>query len=99
MLEETRKATRLFLQDHLGRFAPSFTKKLAREDPDGIYGALGELCYHMVAQDCERYGVSVGSRNLPLRPAGDDGVPMACGSGAECTAIPGTEGAKEFEDA
>ncbi len=99
MLEETRKATRLFLQDHLGRFAPSFTKKLAREDPDGFYGALAELCYHVVTQDCERHGVSVGSGNLSLRPAGEDGVPMACGSGAECMATPGTEGAEEFEDA
>lgn len=99
MLEETRKAARLFLQDHLGRFAPSFAKKLAREDPDGFYGALAELCYHVVTQDCERCGVAVGSGNLSLRPAGDDGVPMACGNGAECTAIPGTGGAEEFEDA
>ncbi len=98
MLEETRKAARLFLQDHLGRFAPSFTKKLTREDSGGFYGALGELCYHVVTKDCERYGVPVGSGNVPLRPAGDDGVPMACGTGADCAAIPGSERAEEFED-
>lgn len=98
MLEETRKANRLFLQDHLGRFVPAFTKKLAREDRDSFYGALADLCYCVVTQDCARLGVPVGSQNLSLRPANDDRVPMACGSGAECMAMPGTGGAEGGEE-
>jgi DMSO reductase family type II enzyme chaperone len=97
MLEETRKATRLFLRDHLGRFAPAFSKKLGREDRDGWYGALAELCYRLVILDCSRLGVPVGPQSLPLRPASDDRVPMACGSGAECMAMPGAGEPEESE--
>lgn len=95
MLEETRKATRLFLRDHLGRFAPAFSKKLAREDRDGFYGTLAEFCYQLVILDCNHLGVPVGPQSLPLRPATDDRVPMACGSGAECMAMPGADGPEE----
>ena len=37
MLEEVRKATRLFLRDHLGRFVPAFARKLITEDQGGFY--------------------------------------------------------------
>lgn len=98
MLEETRKATRLFLRDHLGRFLPAFSKKLVREDPRGFYGRLGGLCYGFVMQECARFGIPLGPDNLSLRPAGDDGVPMACGDGAGCTAIPGAGTPEVMED-
>lgn len=97
MLEETRKATRLFLRDHLGRFLPAFTKKLVREDPGGFYGLLGGLCHGFVTQECARFGVALGPDNLSLRPAEDGGVPMACGDGAGCMAMPGA-GAPEVMD-
>lgn len=84
MLEETRKATRLFLRDHLGRFVPAFTKKLTREDRDGFYGTLGELCWRFTTQECTRLGISVGPESLSLRPATVDSVPMACAGGTEC---------------
>ena len=98
MLEETRKTTRLFLRDHLGRFLPAFSKKLVREDPRGFYGRLGGLCYGFVTQECARFGIPLGPDNLSLRPAGDDGVPMACGDGAGCAAIPGASTPEVFED-
>ena len=97
MLEETRKATRLFLRDHLGRFVPTFAKKLAREDRGGFYGALGELCLRFVIQDCARFGMLTGPENLSLRPATDDRVPMACGRSAECAAMLGTCHPEEVE--
>lgn len=90
MLADTRKAARLFLRDHLGRFFPAFGKKLAREDRGGFYGSLADLCYRFVSRDCARFDVSVGPDNLSLRPATDDRVPMACGGGAECMALSGT---------
>lgn len=85
MLEETRKATRLFLRDHLGRFAPVFTRMLARENPGGFYSALGKLCFEFVTQECFRFCVPVGPENLTLRPTTDDRVPMACGECALTT--------------
>ena len=89
MLEEVRKATRLFLRDHLGRFVPAFARKLITEDQGGFYGVLGELCSRFVTEECARLGAPLGPENLGLRPATDDRVPMACGSGAECAAMPG----------
>jgi TorA maturation chaperone TorD len=89
MLEETRKAARLFLRDHPGRFLPAFAKGLAREGRDGFYAALGELCLGLVALECARADLTLGSPGLELRPAIDDRVPLACGSGAECAAMPG----------
>ncbi len=89
MLEETRKATRLFVRDHLGRFLPAFAKKLSREDRSGFYGTLAKLCRAFVDLESSRFDVPLGAVNLGLRPADDDRVPMACGSGAECTAMPG----------
>jgi len=89
MLEDTRKAGRLFLRDHLGRFGLTFARKLAREDQGGFYGTLGDLCFAFLKLECSRVGVAAGPLDLSLRPATDDRVPMACGSGAECTAMPG----------
>ncbi|MBI2361510.1 MAG: molecular chaperone TorD family protein [Deltaproteobacteria bacterium] len=98
MLEETRKATRLFLRDHLGRFLPGFANKLARQDPRGFYGRLGGLCYGFVMQECARFGIPRGPDNLSLRPADDNAVPMACGDGAGCMAMPGAGTPEVMED-
>ncbi len=83
MQEETRGAARLFLRDHLGRFALAFGKKLAREDAGGFYGALGELCAAFVTHECARVGVPAGPEFLRLRSPSDGGAPMACGTGQE----------------
>lgn len=89
MLEDTLKAQKLFLRDHLGRFLPTFTQQLAREQSAGFYGKLAGLCLCFVSQETIRLGVRLGAANLPLRPVDDDRVPMACGNGAECAAMPG----------
>lgn len=83
MLEETRRATRLFLRDHLGRWGPAFGLKLGREDRDGFYGALGDLCQAFVGQECARVGVPVGPDLLRLRSVREAEAPMACGPVAE----------------
>lgn len=89
MLVETRKAEKLFLRDHLARFFPTFAAKLNREDPLGFYGKLAELGLRLVMAECARLQVSSGGANLGLRPVDDNRVPMACGSGADCAAMPG----------
>lgn len=83
MLEETRRACRVFLRDHLGRWAPAFGRKLTREDDGGFYGALGALCDLFVAIECRRAGVPAGPELLRLRSTETADVPMACGRSAE----------------
>jgi len=89
MLTETQKAEKLFLRDHLGRFLPTFAFKLRHHEDSGFYGLLGELCLRFVSAECARLQVPSGTANLGLRPADDDRVPMACGSGTDCGAMPG----------
>ena len=89
MLAETRKAEKLFLRDHLGRFLPTFAEQLRREEPAAFYAELADLCLRFVSQETDRLAIRLRAVNLPLRPADDDRVPMACGSGTECTAMPG----------
>jgi DMSO reductase family type II enzyme chaperone len=83
MLEETHRAGRLFLRDHLGRWAPAFSRNLAREGRGHFYGALGELCGRFVALECRRAGVPAGPQLLRLRSGETAEVPMACGPSAE----------------
>lgn len=92
MHAETRKAARLFLRDHLGRFGIAFANKLHQEDPQGFYGALGNLCAAYLDCECRRLGVAAGPIDLTLRPSLDAEVPMACG-GEDCAAAssPGSQ--------
>jgi TorA maturation chaperone TorD len=84
-LVETRRATKLFLRDHLARFAPAFGRRLADMDPAGFYGNLGRLLRCLVRGDCARLGIPCGPDLLRLRAVDEPGVPMACGSaGAPC---------------
>ena len=78
MLEATRGAVRLFLSNHLGRWAPAFGRKLAREDGNGFYGALGDLCHAVVVAECARLGVAAGPELLRLRSPLPDDTPMGC---------------------
>ena len=79
MQEETVKAERLFLRDHMARFAPAFARSLEREDRAGFYAALGALLLALVTHECTRLGVKLGTPSLKLRIAADDQVPAACG--------------------
>ncbi len=87
MLEETRRATRLFLRHHLGRWAPAFGRRLARRDPGGFYGGLGELLVAFVAKECAQVGVPAGPELLRLRSTSLGDVPMACGPADELLQI------------
>jgi len=79
MREATCRAARLFLRDHLGRWAPTLGTQLGRLDPHGFYGALGRLLAAFVAAECRRAGVTAGPEFLRLRSAAPDDTPMACG--------------------
>lgn len=80
MLAETRKATRLFLRDHLGCFAPALGARLEREDAGGFFGALGGALHALVTWDCARVDVEAGPEVTAIRlPVIDDDIPMVCG--------------------
>ena len=88
LIEETRRAHKLFLGDHLAKFAATFGRKLAREDPFGLYGRLGNLCIALVQSDCKRLGISSAPDNLPVREIVEDRTPMACDTCSELTTEP-----------
>ncbi len=90
MLSETRRATRLYLKDHLGRFAPSFARRIVETDPGGFYGRLAALCLAFVTLECERLAIRSGPQTLRLRAPVEDTAPMACGTPDAC--VPGACG-------
>ncbi len=80
------RAARLFLRDHLARFAPALGARMQRADGDGFYGALGGVLRGFVEWDCVRVGVEPGPEELRLRVAIEGDVPAAC---ADCPGGPG----------
>jgi TorA maturation chaperone TorD len=86
---EVERATRLFLCDHLGRFAPALAERLRQADGGGFYAAIGDLLDALVRLECKRVGVPVGLARLSLRTPIEERVPMACG---ECP-LAGGDGA------
>lgn len=92
--EEMRAATvhagTLFLRDHLGRFAPAFTRRIERADAAGFYARLGRLLGAFVEVECRRLNVPTGPVLLNLRPDPVTSAPMGCdpqaegGCGAAC---------------
>ncbi len=79
MREATCRAARLFLREHLGRWAPALGARLGRLDPQGFHGALGRLLAAFVEAECRRAGVTAGPEFLRLRSTAPDDTPMACG--------------------
>lgn len=76
---ETRKAIRLFLRDHLGRFGRAFARLLREQEPEGFFGKLGNVLYDFLTFECRRLGIQPSPPLLALRSAEQDKVPMACG--------------------
>lgn len=87
MLEATRRAQRLFIKDHLGRFVPAFVKMLRRENLDGFYGRLGNLCHEFARLECARFNIPLGSELMRLRPIEWMEEAFTCGSGEELIQI------------
>jgi TorA maturation chaperone TorD len=77
--EEVRRAERLFLGAHLGRFARAFAHGLRREADHPFYSALADLCLALLDFECRTLGVAPGPELLTLRSTLEDEVPMACG--------------------
>jgi TorA maturation chaperone TorD len=91
MLTETRKAVRLFLRDHLGRFGRAFARELSREDRGGFYARLADVLFDFLTLECARVRVQAGPSFVTLRPAEDDDASLECGGGCDPTSceVPG----------
>ena len=89
MLDATVRATRLFLKEHLGRFVPSFARRIREADPTGFYGRLASLCLAFVTAECARHGLPLGSETMHLRSLTEDTAPMGCGVPGGCVPGPG----------
>lgn len=86
-----RDAQRKFLREHLGRWTPGFTRRLARIAGDTALGALANFTREFIAQDCARFGVTPGSEDLLLRPI-DDASETLCASCGITNLPPGAIG-------
>lgn len=85
-VDEVRRVERIFLKDHLGRFARAFAMSVVREAGHPFYRALAELCFRFLTLECRAAGVAPGPEFLTLRSDREDDVPMACGS--SCPLVP-----------
>jgi DMSO reductase family type II enzyme chaperone len=93
-LQLCREAQKKFLREHLGRWSPAFSRRLARAATDEILAALADFTRDFIAAECERFGLPTGSEDLLLRPV-DDAAENLCASCGLKTLPPGasfTEG-------
>jgi DMSO reductase family type II enzyme chaperone len=76
---QCREAQKKFLREHLGRWMPAFTRRLAAAANDPALRALAEFTRAFVESECVRFGVNPGSEELSLRPV-DEAADRACDS-------------------
>ena len=78
-LAQCRDAQKKFLREHLGRWTPAFTRRLAAATIEPTLGALAEFTRAFIESECVRFGVNAGSEDLLLRPV-DEAAESLCGS-------------------
>jgi DMSO reductase family type II enzyme chaperone len=74
-----REAQKKFLREHLGRWTPAFTRRLARMADGTALGALADFTREFIIEDCARFKVTPGSEDLLLRPI-DESSESLCAS-------------------
>jgi putative dimethyl sulfoxide reductase chaperone len=94
-LATLRDAQKKFLREHLGRWTPAFTRRLARMQEGAVLGAIAGLLGEFIKLECARLNVPAGSEDLLLRPV-DDAMERLCDSCGIHNLPPGaaTTGAK-----
>ena len=78
-LAQCRETQRNFLREHLGRWTPAFTRRLASATNEPALRALAEFTRAFVESECVRFSVNPGSEELSLRPV-DEAADRACDS-------------------
>lgn len=76
-----RDAQRQFLREHLGRWTPAFTRRLARLAGGGLLAALARFTRELVEADCRRFNITAGSEDLFLRPVDEAGESLCASCG------------------
>ena len=89
MLEESQRATRLFLKNHLGRFGRAFGYHLSKADSGGFLGLAGNFLFDFLSLECRRLKIEPGPTSLALRSPAEDNVPMACSNESDLVQIEG----------
>ena len=74
-----REAQKKFLREHLGRWTPAFSRRLARMAGGTALGALADFTCEFITEDCTRFKVTPGSEDLLLRPI-DESSESLCAS-------------------
>ena len=76
-----REAQKKFLREHLGRWTPAFSRRLAAATSNPTLRSLAEFTRAFVESECKGFGVSSGSEELALRPVDEaaDRMCDACG--------------------
>lgn len=67
-LEIGREAQKKFLHEHLGRWAPAFSRRLAIQAAGTPLAAAAALLRIFLEAECARFDVAPGSEDLLLRP-------------------------------
>jgi len=69
LVERCCDGQRLFLRDHLGRWLPAFTHRVAALDQDGFYGNAASLAAAFIVDECRIFDIEAGPQWLDLRLA------------------------------
>ena len=78
-LTRCRDAQKNFLREHLARWTPAFTRRLAAATSEPTLRALAEFTRVFIESECVRFGVKAGSEELALRPV-DETADRMCDS-------------------
>ncbi len=78
-LAQCRDAQKNFLREHLGRWTPAFTRRLAAATNQPALRALAEFTRAFIESECARFNVTSGIEELALRPV-DDAADRMCDS-------------------
>jgi len=62
-----RNASRRFLSQHLGRWLPSFSRRLSRYLGEGLMKYVADFSFDFIVQDCQWMKVDVGPEDLAIR--------------------------------
>lgn len=66
LAELSLEAQTKFMKFHLGRWVPSFTRRLAEFGEGGFYGVLGRFALEFILADCKLLGVKPGTNDLRI---------------------------------
>jgi DMSO reductase family type II enzyme chaperone len=67
-IEFCRQTQKKFLQDHLARWTPAFSRRVERLAGHQFYRLAARLLREAVEAECARHGIAAGNADLQLRP-------------------------------